>query len=94
MRITLTDGAVISADEDYGRLILHREGQQDSVAPFPERSLGELLAEELRRLDADRVFAESLGAVSGLTGLSDRPSQRVHIWNDPALADSPTTAAT
>ena len=62
VRITLADGAVISANEDYGRLILHREGQQDSVAPFPERVLGELLAEELRRLDADRVFAEALGA--------------------------------
>ena len=94
VRITLIDGAVISANEDYGRLILHREGQQDSVAPFPERSLGELLAEELRRLDADRVFAEALGAVSSLTGLNDRPGQRVHIWKDPALADSPTAAAT
>ena len=94
VRITLADGAVISANEDYGRLILHREGQQDSVAPFPERVLGELLAEELRRLDADRVFAESLGAVSGMTGLNDRPGQRVHIWKDPALADSPTAAAT
>jgi glucose-6-phosphate dehydrogenase assembly protein OpcA len=59
----------------------------------PERSLGELLAEELRRLDADRVFAEALGAVSGLTGLNDRPGQRVHIWKDPALADSSTAAS-
>ena len=56
--------------------------------------MGELLAEELRRLDADRVFAEALGAVSSLTGLNDRPSQRVHIWKDPALADSPTASAT
>jgi hypothetical protein len=55
--------------------------------------LGELLAEELRRLDADRVFAEALGAVSGLTGLNDRPGQRVHIWKDPALADSSTAAS-
>ena len=76
VRITLADGAVISADEDYGRLILRREGQQDSIAPFPERSLGELLAEELRRLDADQVFAEALGAVSGLSGLNDRPDKR------------------
>jgi glucose-6-phosphate dehydrogenase assembly protein OpcA len=93
VRITLTNGAVMSADEDYGRLILHREGQQDSVAPFPERSLGELLAEELRRLDADRVFAEALGSVNDMTGLDERPSQRVHIWNDPALADSATAAS-
>lgn len=82
-------GAKITARRDGPRLILRRQGQQDSVSPFPERSLGELLAEELRRLDADEVYAEALGTVSGLAGLAQRPAQRVHIWNDPALAASP-----
>jgi len=45
-----------------------------------------MLAEELRRLDADQPYGEALGAVSELTGLNDRPSTRVHIWHDPALA--------
>jgi glucose-6-phosphate dehydrogenase assembly protein OpcA len=91
--IGFADGAKFTADADGGRLILQRAGQADSIAPFPDRSLGELLAEELRRLDDDEIYAQSLGAVTDLTGLAERPSQRVHIWKDPALADDPATAA-
>lgn len=87
--VRFADGSQIKALRDGNRLVLRREGQQDSIAPFPERSLGELLAEELRRLDDDRIFAEALGAVTGISGLADRPAQRKHIWNDPALADGP-----
>jgi glucose-6-phosphate dehydrogenase assembly protein OpcA len=92
--IGFADGATITADAQGGKLILQRTSQQDSIAPFPERSLGELLAEELRRLDADEIFAQSLGAVTGLTGLADRPSQRVHVWKDPALSDEASSTAT
>ena len=73
--------------------MLRREGQQDSIAPFPERTLGELLAEELRRLDADEIYADALGTVCEVPDLEDRPSQRTHVWNDPALADDPASAA-
>lgn len=83
----------ITAFRDGSRLVLRRDGQQDSIAPFPERTLGELLAEELRRLDADEVYARSLGTVCGVPELEDRPAQRVHIWNDPALAADPASAA-
>ena len=85
--IGFDDESSISAQADGGRLILRRQGQADSIAPFPDRSLGELLAEELRRLDDDEIFANALGAVTNLTGLAERPSQRSHIWKDPALAD-------
>ncbi len=85
--IGFADGASISADADGGRLILRRQGQPDSIAPFPDRSLGELLAEELRRLDDDEIFARALGSVTDLSGLAERPSQRTHVWRDPALAD-------
>jgi glucose-6-phosphate dehydrogenase assembly protein OpcA len=85
--IGFADGASISADAQGGRLILQRAGQPESIAPFPDRSLGELLAEELRRLDDDEIFAQALGAVTNLTGLAGRPSKRMHIWKDPALAD-------
>jgi glucose-6-phosphate dehydrogenase assembly protein OpcA len=91
--ISFADGASITADAQGGKLILQRAGQQDSIAPFPERSLGELLAEELRRLDADEIFAQALGTVTGMSGLADRPSQRVHIWRDPALSDEAPSAA-
>lgn len=89
--IELADDNSISADADGGKLILKRRGQRDSIAPFPDRSLGELLAEELRRLDADEIFAQALGAVTNLSGLAERPGQRVHIWKDPALADDAST---
>jgi glucose-6-phosphate dehydrogenase assembly protein OpcA len=85
--VTFPSGHTMRATNDAGRLLLQRDGQPDSIAPFPERSTGELLAEELRRLDTDQTYAEALGTVTGVTGLSDRASQRVHIWKDPALAD-------
>jgi glucose-6-phosphate dehydrogenase assembly protein OpcA len=85
--IGFADGASISADAQGGNLILQRSGQPDSIAPFPDRSLGELLAEELRRLDDDTIYAQALGAVTNLSALADRPRQRVHIWMDPAQAD-------
>jgi glucose-6-phosphate dehydrogenase assembly protein OpcA len=79
-------GSTITALHDGPRLILRREGTPDSIAPFPERTLGELLAEELRRLDSDEVYAEALGTVCDVPALADRPPHRVHIWNDPAAA--------
>ncbi|MEP6598296.1 MAG: glucose-6-phosphate dehydrogenase assembly protein OpcA [Actinomycetota bacterium] len=91
--ISFADGSTIGALRDGSRLVLRRDGQQDSIAPFPERSLGELLAEELRRLDDDHIFAESLAAVTGVQGLEDRPGTRVHIWKDPALADDPAATS-
>jgi glucose-6-phosphate dehydrogenase assembly protein OpcA len=91
--IGFADGAGIGADAQGGRLILQRSGQPDSIAPFPERSLGELLAEELRRLDDDAIYAQALGAVTDLSGLAERPPQRVHIWKDPALADDTAAAS-
>jgi glucose-6-phosphate dehydrogenase assembly protein OpcA len=85
--VEFVSGQTVQALSDAGRLVLRRDGQPDSIAPFPDRSPGELLAEELRRLDHDFTYAEALGSVTGVAGLNDRPSQRVHIWNDPALAD-------
>jgi glucose-6-phosphate dehydrogenase assembly protein OpcA len=66
-------------------LVVRRDGQQDSYMPYFERSLGDLLAEELRRLDHDRVYADALSAVTGVPGLNDRSPIRKHIWWDPAM---------
>lgn len=72
-------------NEGY-KLVMHRPNQMDSIAPFPSRTTGDLLAEELRRLDADHPYAKALGAVTGQTDLSSRASTRTHVWHDPALA--------
>jgi glucose-6-phosphate dehydrogenase assembly protein OpcA len=66
-------------------LVLRRDGQQDSYMPYVERALGDLLAEELKRLDHDKVYADALSAITGVAGLNDRSPTRQHIWWDPAL---------
>jgi glucose-6-phosphate dehydrogenase assembly protein OpcA len=86
--ITFAGGSTVTAIREDAKLVLRREGQPDSIAPFPERSLGELLAEELRRLDADEIYGDALGTVCEVPGLAQRPAQRVHIWVDPAATAS------
>lgn len=80
-------GKVAHATLEGSNLVLRREGQQDSYMPFAERPLGELLAEEVRRLDHDHIYAEALSTVSGVAGLEDRSAVRKHIWHDPADAE-------
>lgn len=93
VEIGFADGKTTRATIEGGSLVLRREGQQDSFMPFGERSLGELLAEELRRLDHDHVYAEALSTVTGVEGIEDRSPHRQHIWHDPAAAEEPDKAA-
>jgi glucose-6-phosphate dehydrogenase assembly protein OpcA len=84
--IELDDGGTVRASrDDRTDVRLQRHGQPDSLITLPDRELGDLLAEELRRLDADQPYADALGAATGTGGLAGRPSRRVHIWRDPAL---------
>jgi glucose-6-phosphate dehydrogenase assembly protein OpcA len=85
--ISFADGHSVDLVNEGYKLTLRRPNQADSIAPFPSRSTGDLLAEELRRLDVDESYAEALGAVTGQTGLNDRPATRTHVWHDPALAN-------
>lgn len=60
------NGSSILLTRPDGRLAtLSRPGQPDRTVALPRRSLPELLTEELRRLDPDEVYAETLQAVSG-----------------------------
>jgi len=86
VEIEFEDGHTVQMRNEGYKLVMSRPNQLDSIAPFPSRSTGDLLAEELRRLDPDETYAEALGAVTGETDLSSRPSVRTHIWHDPALA--------
>ena len=88
VEIAFADGKTTRVAVEGSNLVLRREGQQDSFAPFGERSLGSLLAEELRRLDHDHVYAEALSNTTGVSGLEDRSPFRTHVWHDPALAAS------
>lgn len=85
--VQFADGREVKMTNEGYKLVMRRQGQADTIQPFPQRTTGDMLAEELRRLDADEPYAEALGAVSGLSDLASRPATRTHIWNDPALAN-------
>jgi glucose-6-phosphate dehydrogenase assembly protein OpcA len=96
VRVELTDGGVVELTRrDAASVVLQRTDQPDSEVALPERDLGDLLAEELRRLDADQPYADALGVYAGTPGLADRPDEpRTLIWLDPmASTQAPVAAA-
>jgi hypothetical protein len=64
--------------------VISQPFRPDSTVALPDRSLGDLLGEELRRLDPDEPFSDALEAATGVSGLSDRSPVREHVWFDPA----------
>ncbi len=87
--LTTADGDEVSLTRTDDSAVLHRDHQGDRDLPLTRRPLGEELAEELRRLDADQIYADSLGALSGVDGLDERPPMRVHVWQDPSISEAP-----
>lgn len=86
VRLVCANGDIVSLTRHDNSAVFRRTGQEDRPLPLVRRPLGEELAEELRRLDADQIYADALGVATGVGDLSDHSSQRVHIWQDPALA--------
>jgi glucose-6-phosphate dehydrogenase assembly protein OpcA len=73
VNLTLEDDThVVLKRQDSRTATLSLPDQGDRSQPLSTRGLGDLLAEEVRRLDADEVYADALGAWTGVTGLSDR----------------------
>jgi glucose-6-phosphate dehydrogenase assembly protein OpcA len=89
--LQLAGGEEVALSHEDGQAIMTRTGLPERSLPLGRRSLGDELAEELRRLDNDQPYAYSLEAATGVTGLNDRPAMRVHIWHDPE--PEPTTLA-
>jgi glucose-6-phosphate dehydrogenase assembly protein OpcA len=89
VRFDLADSSRIELTKENGSVVLRRSGLRDRVLPLVTHSLGDQLAEELRRLDPDQPYAAALAAATGRSGLSDRSPKRVHIWHDPAVAERP-----
>ena len=73
---------------------LSRTGMSDRELPLKRRTLGDLLAEELRRLDADQPYADALSAVTGEQKLDQRPAKREHVWRDPMRPAARRTSST
>ncbi|SCL37070.1 glucose-6-phosphate dehydrogenase assembly protein OpcA [Micromonospora rhizosphaerae] len=86
LQLRCANGDELTLIREENMATFRRTGQEDRMLPLVRRPLGDELAEELRRLDADQVYAEALGALAGISGLQQRPAQRVHLWKDPATA--------
>jgi glucose-6-phosphate dehydrogenase assembly protein OpcA len=71
---------------------LSRTGITDRQLPLKRRDLGELLSEELRRLDADQPYADALAVITGEKDLDSRPAMRTLIWKDPEKRRSAKSA--
>jgi glucose-6-phosphate dehydrogenase assembly protein OpcA len=93
VRLICADGEHVSLSRHDDAAVLSRPGQDDRDLPLTRRPLGEELAEELRRLDADQIYADSLSALTGVEGLDERPKMRVHIWQDPSVSEEPERVA-
>jgi glucose-6-phosphate dehydrogenase assembly protein OpcA len=70
-----------------GGAVISQPYRPDANVALPDRGLGDLLSEELRRLDPDEPYSDSLEAATGVGGLADRSPVREHVWFDPAEAD-------
>jgi glucose-6-phosphate dehydrogenase assembly protein OpcA len=77
------DTELVIRRRDERTAVIHRADQAERVMPLAPRDLGDLLAEDVRRLDADEVYAEALSAWTGSKGLGARNPKREHIWHDP-----------
>ena len=63
-RLATARGDIAVTRPDGVRATLSRPGQPDRGVALPRRGTADLLAEELRRLDADEPFAETLAALA------------------------------
>jgi glucose-6-phosphate dehydrogenase assembly protein OpcA len=77
------DEEVRLQDDRKGGAVINQPFRPEAVVALPDRSLGELIGEELRRLDPDEPYSESLESATGTTGLSDRAACREYVWFDP-----------
>jgi glucose-6-phosphate dehydrogenase assembly protein OpcA len=87
-------GDAVTLTREDSMATFSRTGHADRNLPLVRRPTGEELAEELRRLDSDQIYADALGAFAGVSDLDSRAHKRVHIWKDPVLASrQPVPAA-
>ncbi|HTW19691.1 MAG TPA: glucose-6-phosphate dehydrogenase assembly protein OpcA [Mycobacteriales bacterium] len=75
----------VAVERPDGRVATLTRGEEPPrTLPLPRRGLGDLLAEELRRMDPDPVYAEALATATGVR-VDQTPGSRTLVWRDPAL---------
>ncbi|TFV65899.1 UNVERIFIED_ORG: glucose-6-phosphate dehydrogenase [Bacillus sp. AZ43] len=83
LQLDQDEEVAIHADRRSGAVI-SQPYRPDATVALPDRPLGDLLSEELRRLDRDEPYSEALEAATGVTGLAGRSPEREYVWFDPA----------
>jgi glucose-6-phosphate dehydrogenase assembly protein OpcA len=83
VRVALRGGDLSVTRADARSATIAGTGSPTRTLPLSNAGIGDLLAEELRRLDDDPVYAEALSAWSGVPDLATRSPHREHIWRDP-----------
>jgi glucose-6-phosphate dehydrogenase assembly protein OpcA len=66
VRLSTEAGDIVISRPDGRVATFTRPGQPERHVALQRRDIAELLAEELRRLDPDEIYGESLAAVTGL----------------------------
>ncbi len=90
--LRLDDGEDVGVRSDHrSNVVVTQPSRPDLRVPLPDRSLGDLLGEELRRLDPDEPYAHALEAATGRTGLAGRSAVRHHVWADPTQQSPDST---
>jgi hypothetical protein len=85
-----TEVGQISLSRHDGRTaVLSRTGESDRRVALHRRDQAELLAEELRRLDPDEVYAESLSWLFSKARIDEDPGAGVFTLADPARGPVP-----
>jgi glucose-6-phosphate dehydrogenase assembly protein OpcA len=82
--LKLDQGEEVRISADHRGAVISQPNRPDATVALSDRELGDLLSEELRRLDPDEPYSDSLEAATGLTGLSERSPVREYVWHDPA----------
>ena len=77
------DGKIVISRADGRNATLSRPGEPDRYVALHRRDIAELLAEELRRLDPDEVYGETLAELSASQLIrGDDPIPEVRIATD------------
>ena len=94
VHVELEEGVVRISRVDDSAALLERTGKPDRTMPLEPTHLGDLLAEELRRLDADETYGAALAAATGTAADEGPVGPRTHVWQDPTQAAIPDPALT
>lgn len=94
IEIDLAHGGQVQLLHRGDAVVARTHDRPDTQVSVVDRGHGELLGEELRRLDADQPYGDALGAATGVDTRSVRPGKRTHVWVDPALGPADNGAGT